>query len=80
MTDVTAFLLRIAACVLFFPLAVPCGVIASLTLMVAGASWLVLGWDEKRIDALLLNPVLGWANDLPFLLFRLARREKARVR
>lgn len=73
------FVLRLAGCVLFLPLAAPFLVMALLA-----AAWillrsLVLGWDDKHVDAILFNPVLSWAGDLPLRLFDLAdgSRKKA---
>jgi hypothetical protein len=71
---VLAAALRVVACALFLPLAIPFMVIAPLTLIAAAACWLTLGYDEQAIDRILLSPAVCWADDLPLWLFRVAAR------
>jgi len=74
MTRLLAAALRVVACALFLPLAIPFMVIAPLTLIAAWVCWLILGYDEQSIDRILLHPALRWADDLPLRLFRVAAR------
>jgi hypothetical protein len=60
---------RVAAVVLFLPLGVPFMFIILVTLLWAFVSWVAHGYDEDRMDRILLNGVLAWANDLPLRLF-----------
>ena len=70
--------LRLAGCLLFFPLAIPFIVVTPLSLIAAFLRWLACGPDEEATDRLLLNPAVCWTDDLPLLLFQAAERRSIR--